>query len=43
MDAPIYEEIRRIQQAERRLYPEVVGALAEGRIEVKGRLCAWRK
>src|SRR5205809_6934765 len=27
----------RIQQAERRLYPQVVGALAEGRIVVKGR------
>ena len=32
----------RIQQAERTLYPRVVGALAEGRIEVKGRQCLWR-
>jgi phosphoribosylglycinamide formyltransferase-1 len=32
----------RIQQAERKLYPQVVGALAEGRIEVKGRQCVWR-
>jgi phosphoribosylglycinamide formyltransferase-1 len=31
----------RIQQAERKLYPEVVAALAQGRIEVKGRLCVW--
>ena len=27
----------RIQQAERRLYPQVVRALAEGRVTVKGR------
>ena len=32
----------RIQQAERRLYPRVVGALAEGRITLKGRQCAWK-
>lgn len=32
----------RIQQAERALYPRAVGALAEGRIEVKGRECVWR-
>ncbi len=32
----------RIQQAERKLYPQVVGALAQGRIEVKGRQCVWR-
>lgn len=31
----------RIQQAERRLYPRVVGALAEGRITLKGRQCVW--
>ena len=31
----------RIQQAERRLYPRVVGALAEGRIALKGRQCVW--
>ena len=31
----------RIQQAERKLYPQVVGALAEGRIQVKGRQCVW--
>jgi phosphoribosylglycinamide formyltransferase 1 len=31
----------RIQQAERRLYPNVVGALAEGRITVKGRQATW--
>jgi len=32
----------RIQQAERRLYPQVVGALAEGRIAVKGRQTVWQ-
>src|SRR5947207_14168837 len=31
----------RIQQAERRLYPACVGALAEGRIVVKGRQTVW--
>ena len=31
----------RIQQAERQLYPRVVGALAEGRISLKGRQCVW--
>src|SRR6266545_7216114 len=31
----------RIQQAERRLYPRVVGALAEGRIALKGRQATW--
>jgi phosphoribosylglycinamide formyltransferase-1 len=31
----------RIQQAERQLYPRVVGALAEGRITLKGRQCVW--
>jgi len=31
----------RIQQSERRLYPRVVGALAEGRIALKGRQCVW--
>ena len=32
---------QRIQEAERRLYPKVVGALAEGRIEVQGRRTIW--
>ena len=32
----------RIQGAERELYPRVVGALAEGRIAVKGRQTLWR-
>jgi len=32
----------RIQQAEHRLYPAVVGALAEGRISVVGRQTVWR-
>lgn len=32
----------RIQIAERRLYPAVVGALAEGRLSVRGRHVAWR-
>jgi phosphoribosylglycinamide formyltransferase-1 len=32
----------RIQAAERELYPRVVGALAEGRIVVKGRQTFWR-
>ena len=32
----------RIQQAERRLYPKVVKALAEGRIAVQGRLARWQ-
>ena len=31
----------RIQAAERRLYPQVVGALAEGRIQIKGRQTVW--
>jgi len=31
----------RIQQAERRLYPQVVRALAEGKIAVKGRQTVW--
>jgi phosphoribosylglycinamide formyltransferase-1 len=33
----------RIQEAERRLYPAVIGALAEGRITVKGRQTLWRR
>jgi phosphoribosylglycinamide formyltransferase-1 len=33
----------RIQEAERRLYPAVIGALAEGRISVKGRQTIWCK
>lgn len=33
----------RIQVAERRLYPAVVGALAEGRISVAGRRTIWRR
>jgi phosphoribosylglycinamide formyltransferase-1 len=33
----------RIQQAERRLYPRVVGALAEGKISVHGRQTVWLK
>jgi phosphoribosylglycinamide formyltransferase-1 len=33
----------RIQETERRLYPAVIGALAEGRIAVKGRQTIWRK
>ena len=33
----------RIQHAEWRLYPRVVGALAEGRIVVKGRQTTWLK
>jgi phosphoribosylglycinamide formyltransferase 1 len=32
----------RIQQTERELYPKVLGALAEGRIVVKGRQTIWR-
>jgi len=32
----------RVQQAERRLYPQVVRALAEGRVTVKGRQTVWR-
>ncbi len=31
----------RIQQAERQLYPRCVGALAEGRVLVKGRQTVW--
>jgi phosphoribosylglycinamide formyltransferase-1 len=31
----------RIQQAERRLYPRCVGALAEGKIVIKGRQTTW--
>jgi phosphoribosylglycinamide formyltransferase-1 len=33
----------RIQQFERRLYPQVIGALAEGRIVLKGRQVIWTK
>ena len=33
----------RIQQAERKLYPQVVGALAAGRIQVKGRQTVWER
>jgi len=33
----------RIQEAERKLYPAVIGALAEGRIAVNGRQTIWRK
>ena len=33
----------RIQQAERRLYPRVIGALAAGRIQVQGRRTLWRE
>jgi phosphoribosylglycinamide formyltransferase-1 len=32
----------RIQEAERELYPRAIGALAEGRIAVKGRQTLWR-
>lgn len=32
----------RIQQAERRLYPAVIGALAEGKVTVAGRQTVWR-
>lgn len=32
----------RIQEVEHRLYPEAVRALAEGRLEVKGRAVIWR-
>jgi phosphoribosylglycinamide formyltransferase 1 len=31
----------RIQEAERRLYPRVVAALAQGRVQVKGRQTIW--
>ena len=31
----------RIQVVERRLYPQVVGALAEGRISTRGRMVVW--
>ena len=31
----------RIQQAERRLYPRAIGALAEGRVLVRGRQTLW--
>lgn len=34
---------QRIQEAERRLYPAVVGALAEGRIHIRGRQTIWEK
>lgn len=33
---------QRIQEAEKRLYPSVVRALAEGRLEVRGRMVVWR-
>lgn len=34
--------LERIQQAERRLYPLAIGALAEGRVTVQGRQTLWR-
>jgi phosphoribosylglycinamide formyltransferase-1 len=34
---------QRIQQVERRLYPLVIGALAAGKITVKGRRTNWRQ
>ena len=34
--------LERIQQAERRLYPRAIGALAEGRVTVQGRQTFWR-
>jgi phosphoribosylglycinamide formyltransferase-1 len=33
----------RIQQAERKLYPQVVSALAQGKVIVKGRQTVWSK
>ena len=33
----------RIQQVERRLYPKVIGAIAQGRIKVQGRQVIWRE
>ena len=33
----------RIQEAESRLYPRVVRALAQGRVEIKGRMVHWRE
>jgi phosphoribosylglycinamide formyltransferase 1 len=33
----------RIQEAERELYPQVIGAIAQGRIEVQGRRTVWRQ
>src|SRR6185436_14878513 len=33
----------RIQQAERRLYPAVIGAIAQGRIKVQGGQVIWRE
>lgn len=35
--------LERIQQAERRLYPSAIGALAEGRVMVRGRRTIWGK
>ena len=34
---------QRIQECERRLYPKVIGALAEGRIAVQGRRVVWTR
>lgn len=33
----------RIQQAERKIYPAVVRAMAEGRIQIKGRQTIWKR
>jgi phosphoribosylglycinamide formyltransferase 1 len=33
----------RIQQAERKIYPAVVRAMAEGRIQIKGRQTVWKR
>jgi phosphoribosylglycinamide formyltransferase-1 len=33
----------RIQQAERRVYPRVVAALARGEIQIKGRQTSWQR
>lgn len=34
--------LERIQQAERRLYPQAIGAWAEGKVTVRGRQTFWR-
>jgi phosphoribosylglycinamide formyltransferase-1 len=44
LDTDTYDTLHeRIQTAERRLYPEVIHALAEGRIQISGRKTTWNR
>jgi phosphoribosylglycinamide formyltransferase-1 len=42
LDGDTYEKLHaRVQEAEHRLYPRVIAALAAGKIAVKGRQTLW--